>query len=217
MAKIRYGVSNALFEIENADFDNLPSELVKDLDVGDTLVVVGEDGGKSLFKVSYKKGDTIEYSKVESEKTTEIEIGFTDFDPQALALNYVYVITEEKVNQFKNIYNQLANNYKNVMCKLVMPIVNMSDNGYPQEIVSPLTFYDNTDFQGIVLGALGTDLSTSDAPTPVILFSFANENHIEIQPAGFGTSGMSTAEYFQALIAQMMADPTQKIKLFFRY
>lgn len=64
MAKVNYGVCNALYEVDNDEIESLPQELLEALDCGD--VIIKRTGSqKHLYRVSYKeygKGICITYS-----------------------------------------------------------------------------------------------------------------------------------------------------------
>lgn len=54
MAEIRYGVSNAMYEVANEDIESLPQELLEDLDCGDTIIK-RTGNMKHCYWVSYKE------------------------------------------------------------------------------------------------------------------------------------------------------------------
>jgi len=54
MAEIRYGVSNAMYEVDNDEIESLPQELLESLDCGDTIVK-RTGNMKHLYRVSYKE------------------------------------------------------------------------------------------------------------------------------------------------------------------
>ena len=57
MAKVGYGVSNAMYVVENDEIESLPQELLEALDCGDTIIKCTLIDGKvfkHLYKVSFK-------------------------------------------------------------------------------------------------------------------------------------------------------------------
>lgn len=54
MAKVRYGVCNAMIEVENDEIESLPSEVLEQLDCGD-FIIKKTGNQKHRYFVSYKE------------------------------------------------------------------------------------------------------------------------------------------------------------------
>ena len=78
MAKISYGVCNAMVEIDNDEIESIPSEVLDQLDCGD-FIIKRTDNQKHRYFVSYKeKGVGMCFTYVDASCVETISYDYTD-------------------------------------------------------------------------------------------------------------------------------------------
>lgn len=78
MAKIRYGVCNAMVEVDNEEIESLPSEIVEQLDCGD-FIIKKTGNQKHRYFVSYKeKGVGICFTYLDASRVETVSYDYTD-------------------------------------------------------------------------------------------------------------------------------------------